>query len=89
MAKVFCVYFNETQGNYINPVGDRSVIILDGRKKLNKLKKDAVEENGHRRPLYDAYALYKGSSLLDCKPVTDIIDIKTGKAIRAARKDDF
>lgn len=54
-------YYEKRDGEFIAPCGDRCVLILDGRNSLITMHQDAVKNNGVRRPLYNAYRLYKGS----------------------------
>lgn len=54
------------------PCGDRSTVILDGRNNLETMKADALRFNGYRRPVYEAYQIFKGDFRKSI-PVTDII----------------
>jgi hypothetical protein len=62
-------------GELYHPCGDRSVVRLDSRNSLDTMHMDARENNGHRRPVYQAYRLIKGYNLLHAKPITDIIKL--------------
>ena len=59
-------------GDLIEACGDRAVVVLDGRRALETLRRHAREENGHRRPRYEAFRLYKGRNFLDSAPITEI-----------------
>ncbi len=86
--KIFAVYFEKSGDDYRHPLGDRSVVILDGRKTLGNQIADAMSENGHCRPKYDAFAIYKGTFLKPI-PVTDLMDCKTCSVIRKITAEDF
>ena len=72
---IFVQYFDRgcITGDLKEACGDRSVVILDGRNSMVTWKADAVKFNGYRRPVYDAYQLFKGRNFLDARPITDII----------------
>lgn len=73
---IFAEYYNKKDnGEYYCLWEDRSIVILDGRKKLNNLITDAIEENEHRRPVYDAFRIFKGESILRANPITAFIPI--------------
>lgn len=74
---VYVTYFKlGLDGNLREDVGDRSIVILDGRNSLATMKQDAVRFNGYRRPVYKAYQICRGRSLCDSKPITPIIELK-------------
>lgn len=64
-----------TTGELIAALGDRAVVILDGRNSLETMKHDAVQFNGYRRPVYEAYRIYKGDSFSRSAPVTGVIEL--------------
>jgi len=53
-------------------LGDRGVVILDGRNRLSRMKADAQQFNGYRRPKYKAFQIYKGRSFSDSAPITEM-----------------
>lgn len=57
----------------IEACGDRAVLIIDGRYRISRCIEEAIINNGHRRPKYDAFQIFEGASILRSKPVTDII----------------
>lgn len=72
-------YTTATDGSLIEAMGDRSVVILDGRNSLQTMKLDAVFHNGRYRPFYKAYRICKGRTFCDSKPITDIIPLTNTK----------
>lgn len=65
-------YYDKRGNDYVEPCGDRSVLILDGRNNLETMYKDAENNNGIRRPYYDAYRIFKGASFLNSLPITEL-----------------
>lgn len=65
-------------GKLIPACGDRSVVILDGRNNLATMQYDARRFNGYRRPVYDAYQIFRGNALTRALPVTEVIELKRG-----------
>jgi len=63
------------KNSFFKECGDRSVVILDGRNKLSTMKNDAERFNGHKRPKYDGYIIYKGDRFSDAKPITGLIEL--------------
>ena len=59
----------------IEVCGDRGVVVLDGRNSLETMHNDAVEFNGYRRPVYEAYQLFQGDSFSRCNPISKIINL--------------
>ena len=59
-------------GKLDHALGDRGVVILDGRQNLSSLRADAVSCNGRRRPTYPAYRLYRGESFTRSSPIDSI-----------------
>ena len=55
-------------------MGDRAVVILDGRNNINTMYQDAVEFNGYRRPKYDAFAIFKGETFSRSERITEIFE---------------
>ncbi len=69
-------YEKRKDGTFYNPCGDRSIVILDGRRSLSNLKLDAIECNGHRRPVYDAFQIFKGDNInRNVRALTNIIPL--------------
>lgn len=66
-------YHTDLANNLSEACGDRAVFILDGRNTLTTMHSDAVANNGMRRPKYEAYRIFKGSSFLYSQPITEII----------------
>lgn len=60
---------------FIPACGDRAVIILDGRYRLDALIDTAIVNNGHRRPVYEAVQLFKGPRFTESKPLTKPIKL--------------
>ena len=58
---------------YTEVLGDRGVVILDGRTGKGTWHRDAIEYNGFQRPVFEAYRLFKGRSFLDSQPISGII----------------
>jgi len=54
----FVQYFNS---DFSYPCGDRAVLILDGRNSLETHVKDAIENNGKRRPKYYGFEIRFGT----------------------------
>ena len=65
-------YYDKRGKEFIEPCGDRSVLILDGRNNLKTMHQDAENNNGIRRPYYDAYRIFKGDSFLNSLPITEL-----------------
>lgn len=68
-------YYIKNNGQFFQGLGDRSVVILDGRNTLKNSVKDAIKFNGHYRPTYDGFKLYQGESIMRSKPITDLITL--------------
>lgn len=66
-------YHTDLANNLSEACGDRAVFILDGRNSLSTMHNDAIVNNGVRRPKYEAYRIFKGSSFLNSQPLTGII----------------
>ena len=66
-------YIKNSDDKFMEACGDRGVIILDGRNSLATWHDDARKFNGYRRPKYAGYQLFKGNSLLNNQPITDMI----------------
>ena len=69
---VYVQYYYKNENKFIEPCGDRSVVILDGRNSIETMKKDAVQFNGYRRPVYDAYRIFKGETFSRSNPITEL-----------------
>ncbi len=54
-------YDHGLDGKLAPVIGDRGVVILDGRLSLSNLVAEGKSCNGVRRPRYEAMALCKGS----------------------------
>jgi hypothetical protein len=52
--------YSPVSGNLIEPCGDRSVFILDGRNNLATWINDAKDANGFRRPKYPHFKIMLG-----------------------------
>ena len=65
--------FKEETKSLIEACGDRSVINIDARLTQCNIHQIAQEECIKRK--YLAYQVLKGSSLLDAKPVGDIVKV--------------
>lgn len=65
-------YYEKRVNGFIEPCGDRSVLILDGRNNLKTMCQDAENHNGIRRPHYAAYRIFKGDSFLNSVPITEL-----------------
>jgi len=77
---VYVQYFHkDLSGQLVEALGDRSIVILDGRNNLETMKQDAVSFNGVRRPVYDAYQIRKGDSFSRSQPITGIVQLDTPK----------
>lgn len=66
----------------IETCGDRGVVILDQRNTLEHSIQDAACFNGHRRPLYPAFRIFEGESLMRAKPVTGIIFMRKSHILK-------
>lgn len=70
-------YFKrDLANNLTEAVDDRGTVRLDGRNSLQTMKNDAVRFNGYRRPIYEAYQIIKGDSLLRARPITAVISLR-------------
>lgn len=71
---VYVQYFDKSciSDNLIPACGDRSVVVLDGRNKLETWIQDAIKFNGFRRPKYKAFQIFKGESFTRSNPITEI-----------------
>jgi hypothetical protein len=74
--KAYVQYYetNRITKKLYEPCGDRSVVILDGRNNLATMHSDAIKFNGYRRPVYEAYQIFKGD-FRESKAVTGIIKL--------------
>ena len=54
-------YDRDLAGKLVPAIGDRGVLVLDGRNRLGTMMEDAVRYNGKRRPVYKAYSICKGT----------------------------
>ena len=70
----FVEYLDYDMAGELNPpVGDRNIVILDGRKSIRNMKKDAIKLNGQGRQFYPAFKICKGESFIRSKYITEII----------------
>ena len=53
-------------------LGDRGVVILDGRNSLETSIEDAQRFNGFRRPTFEGYQILQGNSFMAARPLTEI-----------------
>lgn len=65
-------YFNKRDDKLVEGVGDRSVVILDGREKVENMHLAARRHNGFNRPLYDGYQLMKGERFSTSRPISNL-----------------
>lgn len=65
-------YTKKEDGSFFHPCGDRSIVQLDARNKLETMHNDAKLFNGNRRPVYDAYLILCGERLLNAVPITGL-----------------
>lgn len=75
-------YYEKRGGNFVEPCGDRSILILDGRNNLDTMRQDAENNNGVRRPHYDAYRIFKGDSFLNSVPITEFKRLNHGQLLK-------
>jgi len=68
-------YERNSSGELQEAIGDRGVVVLDGRNSLETMKSDAVAFNGERRPVFDGYRIFKGYSFTRSAPITEIIEL--------------
>ena len=69
-------YFQTDLAGILSPaLGDRAVVVLDGRNCLATQKGDAVRLNGNRRPKYEAYQIFTGRSFTDSQATTKVISL--------------
>jgi hypothetical protein len=68
-------YQRNSSGELQEAIGDRGVVILDGRNSLETMKADAIANNGIRRPIFDGYRIFKGDSFTRSAPITKIIEL--------------
>jgi hypothetical protein len=59
--KIYSVFFVERDGRLVRPLGDRSVLQIDGR--LSKTAQQGIAEDWARKHGFLAYAIRKGASL--------------------------
>jgi hypothetical protein len=74
---VYVQYFDIDLAGKLSPaMGDRAVVILDGRNNLENMIIDAVKFNGFRRPVYKAFQIFKGDSFSRSSAITEITEFK-------------
>jgi predicted sulfurtransferase len=66
-------YWKDLTGELAEAIGDRGVVILDGRNSIETMKQNAIHFNGKRRPHYEAFRIFKGDSFIRSKPITELI----------------
>lgn len=60
-------------GNLNRPLGDRGIVILDGRNSIQTMRENAQQINGNGRPFYPAAQIYRGETLnRGRKPITEV-----------------
>ena len=72
---VWAEYGSIVGDSFTPACGDRAVIILDGRCRLDTLVDTAIMHNGHRRPVYEAVQLFKGPRFTESTPLTKPIKL--------------
>ena len=72
---IYAQYYYQVEGQLVEAIGDRAVIILDGRRSLNNLIADAIESNEVKRPRFDAFDLRRGTFTKNAK-LTKPINLK-------------
>jgi len=76
---VFIQYYYGKDKDWQSVLGDRGIVILDGRNSVRTMKEDAVRFNGFRRPVFDGFQIFKGESLCrNCRELTPIISLRKG-----------
>jgi hypothetical protein len=68
-------YTRDENGDYQEVCGDRGMVVLDARNSIKTSMQDAIQFNGFRRPVFDAYRLFQGENCLRSTPITNIIDL--------------
>lgn len=68
-------YFENRDGKFVEPCGDRCIVILDGRNSLETSCNDARNFNGKCRPIYNAFQIRQGEVFSRSNPMTDIISL--------------
>ena len=68
-------YDYDLSGELSEVLGDRGVVILDGRMSLPSAYAEAVNFNGFRRPHYPAYRLMRGPSFTRSEPICKLIEV--------------
>ena len=71
-------YEHNMSGKLCEAMGDRSVVILDGRNNLENSHIDAVKFNGFRRDTYPAYKLMEGDSFTRSHSISKLIILDKG-----------
>lgn len=84
--KYHAEFFNRSTstGDYVQAVGDRSVIILDGRNTSDAMHAIAADECKKRG--FVAYRINKGARFTQCVPVTRIVDVSSVTDLQTASK---
>ena len=74
---IYVQYFEKSaiSNELIHACGDRAVVILDGRETMTTHKTDAIAMNGVRRPVYQAFQIFKGDAFSRSEPLTRIIPL--------------
>ena len=63
-------------------LGDRSVVILDGRNRLSTWIEDGHAFNGYRRPVYGGFKILRGEYLCTGTEITSYIPTSPTKSFR-------
>jgi len=58
---IWAQFYHLRNNSYVEGVGDRQLIFLDGRQKLHTWK--AIAEKEGKKRGYDGYAIYRGNRL--------------------------
>jgi len=65
------VYVQYYEDDKNEALGDRGIIILDGRNSMETLHEDARRFNNWRRPKYYGYRIFKGERFSTSKPISE------------------
>lgn len=70
----FFYHIDPVAGGYLEGIGDRSVIRLDGRMSIRRMRKIAAQACKERK--YDGYSIERGTSLLHTFAMTTVQPVK-------------
>ena len=72
---VYTQYYEEKLDGKIDEVlGDRGVVILDGRNNIETMIIDSLKFNGNRRPAYKCFRIFKGETFTKSIAITEMIN---------------